>query len=132
MSAMSRSALRQRTALWVAGSVVGGAIVALPDSGRRLFSLSDSHGPSMLDLLGIVVLVATWLPLAVLLPRLWRGAPRVAAAATALLALAGAVGLVVTIGADLGWTWVLPAGALTLTQLVLVADGLRRPSLSEP
>lgn len=105
---MSRGARRQRTALWVAGSVVGGAIVALPDSGRRLFSLSDTHGPSMLDLLGIVVLVATWLP------------------------LAGVVGLVVTISADLGWTWVLPAGALTLAQLVLVADGLRRPSLSEP
>lgn len=45
---------------WGTLSAVGLGIIALPDLGPRLFSLSPGHGPSLLDLIGIVALVAGW------------------------------------------------------------------------
>lgn len=48
---------------WVGMSALGGLAVALPDRGPRVVALSGAHGPSALDLAGIVILVAGWLPL---------------------------------------------------------------------
>jgi hypothetical protein len=122
---VTRKSLLWRSCLWIAGSVVGAAIVALPDSDERVFSFSRTHGPSPLDLLGVAVLVGSWLPIALLMPSLWRatgGAPARAAAATAAL---GAAGLVITIGADMGWVWLIAAAALVIAQIIVIADGWR-------
>ena len=90
-----------------------------------MFSLSRTHGPSPLDLVGVVILIGCWLPAAAMLPRLWRAAPRATVRLAAILALGGALGLVLTIGADLGWTWLIAVAALVTAQIVLIAAGWR-------
>jgi hypothetical protein len=122
---MIRRSLLRRMLLWLVGSVVGAIVVALPDSDNRVFSLSRTHGPSPLGLVGVVILIGCWLPVAALLPRLWRAAPRTTAGLAAVLALVGALGLILTIGADLGWTWFIAVAALVTAQIVLIAAGWR-------
>ncbi len=53
--------VRRRIAAWWLGlTLVGAVIVALPDSGDPVFTLSDRHGPGVVDLIGVaVVLVGT-------------------------------------------------------------------------
>ena len=122
---MTRRSLLRRTLLWLVGSAVGAIIVALTDSDNRVFSLSRPHGPSPLDLLGVVNLIGFCLPAAAMLPRLWRAVPRVTAGLAATLAVVGALGLILTIGADLGWTWLIAVAALVTAQIVLIAAGWR-------
>ena len=122
---MTRRSLLRRTLFWLVGSAIGVIVVALPDSDNRVFSLSRTHGPSPLDLTGVVVLIGCWLPAAAMLPRLWRAAPRTTAGLAAVLALVGALGLILTIGADLGWTWLIAVGALVTAQIILIAAGWR-------
>jgi drug/metabolite transporter (DMT)-like permease len=46
--------------------IVGGVIVvALPDADQRLFSLREPHGPSLVDAIGIALLLAGWLVIVV-------------------------------------------------------------------
>ncbi len=122
---MTGTPLIWRSVGWLLGSAVGGLVVALPDSGERVFSFSETHGPSPLDLVGVVVLVGSWLPFAVLLPSLWRIAKRGIAWAAGVLAVLGMVALVVTIGADLGWWWLAAVAMLVAAQLVLLTAGWR-------
>jgi len=100
------SKVRLRTATWIVGSAVGGAVLALPDEGPRLFSFSRTHGPSAVDLFGMLVLIAAWVPVALLLwserASLRGGWSRGAAA----LAVVGTTLLVVTISRDLGGSWI--------------------------
>ena len=114
-----------RLLLWIAGSATGAAIVALPDSDERVFSLSRTHGPSLVDLLGVVVLVGSWLPVAVVLPALWRVAGDVPARLSAGLAVVGAAGVAITIAADMGRVWLIAAAMLVAAQLIVIADGWR-------
>jgi hypothetical protein len=122
------SAVPRRVLIWVAGSGVGAAVVAMPDKGPRLFSFSETHGPSAVDLAGMAALVAAWLPVAVLL---WSARSRLTgryAWAAAILAVLGLVGLVVTIGLDLGPWWIAAAGVLVLAQFVALWGIARRPA----
>ena len=120
---MTRKSARRRVSLWIGGSLIGAAIVALPDSGERVFSLSRTHGPSPLDLLGVTVLIGSWIPVAVVLPSLWRAAGRVAARLSAALAAIGAVGLAITIATDMGGLWLIAVAMLVAAQLIVVANG---------
>ncbi len=113
-----RRRVRRRSLLWAAGSVVGAAIVALPDTGPRIFSLSQDHGPSAPDLLGVVIILATWLPVPVLLcsrHRPFRGAAGRLALALVVLGLAA---LAVTIRFDLGAWYLVPVALLVGIQIV--------------
>jgi hypothetical protein len=85
--------------------VIGIGILALPDAGPRLLSFSEQHGPTAVDLVGVAVLVAAWLPIAWLL---WSQRLLLATSsgcASGSLALAGVVALCVTISLDLGELW---------------------------
>jgi hypothetical protein len=53
--------------VWLIGSGIGVAIIALPDSDDRVLSLSRTHGPALVDVVGMVVLLAVWLPVPALL-----------------------------------------------------------------
>lgn len=117
--------LGKRVALWFAGSASGGAIIALPDAGPRLASLSADHGPSLVDGLGIVVVVGCWLPVGVLLPRRWRSSGPVTRISTAVLGVVGAAALVVTIRGDLGSSWLLAVVALLAAQVWLLVAAPR-------
>jgi hypothetical protein len=113
--------LPRRVVLWVVGSAIGVVVLALPDSGPRVVSFSDDHGPSALDVVGIVVLVGAWLPIAGLLwaERRWFTTP--AGRACALVALTGVVLLVVTIAFDLGPSWVAAVALLVAAQFWALA-----------
>ena len=41
--------------------LVGFVIVALPDSDKRLFSISKGHGPSLLDSVGLILILVFYL-----------------------------------------------------------------------
>lgn len=122
---MDKASLRSRSLLWMAGSATGAFIVALPDSGERVFSLSETHGPSPLDLFGVIVLIGSWLPVAVLMPRMWRAMDSGRRRTLGALAIAGAIALLITIGYDLGWTWLMAVAALVAVQILLVANAWR-------
>ena len=115
---------------WLVGSTVGGLVVALPDSDDRVFSFSQTHGPSPLDLVGVVNLVGSWLPVAVLLPSLWRMVKGRTAWFAGILAVLGTAALLVTIGADLRWWWLGAVAMLVFAQLVLLTAGWRVASAS--
>jgi len=102
-------------AVWAAANVVGGAVLALPDDGPRLFSFSRTHGPSALDGVGAIMLLAGWIVLdgAVVARReaiRALGKRRIWLAAA--VAVVGVAVLVPTIAFDLGWWWI--AGVLML------------------
>jgi hypothetical protein len=111
--------------LWIAGSVLGAAIVALPDSDERVFSLSRTHGPSPVDLVGVTVLVGAWLPVALVLPSLWRVAGAVPARLSAALAVAGVAGVAITIAGDMGRVWLIAAAMLIAAQFIVIAAAWR-------
>ena len=122
---MDRPALRQTTirrlVIWIAGSIIGALVVAVPDDDARIFSLSPSHGPSAVDLLGIAIMVVAWLPIVALL---WtaRSALRGKwAVIAALLAAAGLLVLLVSIAADMDRQWMLGAAMLVGAQLLALA-----------
>lgn len=104
-------------ALWLAGSAVGVAVVAVPDSDERVVSLSRTHGPSPVDLVGVAVLVAAWLPVLLLLTRRRHALRGGWARAALLLAVVGGAGLVVTLGLDLGPVYLVPVVLLVAAQL---------------
>jgi hypothetical protein len=112
-------ALKRRLLLWLVGSAVGVLMVALPDD-DRVFSISETHGPSLVDLFGIAVLIGAWVPIVALLwsqRRMLRRRERALAAAAALV---GAVVLVVTIALDLGAAWVVGVALLLMAQLIVI------------
>lgn len=111
-----RLAVASRVAVWACGSVVGAGVVALPDDGKRLVSLSETHGPSLLDALGVTILLVAWLPVPMLLWRTRAVLRCTAGALCAIAALTGAAVLAVTIARDLGNGWVLGAAVLVAAQ----------------
>ena len=116
---------------WIIGSGVGAAVVALPDSDQRVFSFSRTHGPSWPDLLGVVVIVVCWLPIAFVVPSLWRASRGAVARLAAVLAALGAAALTITLGADLGWWWLPAAGALVGAQVLVLAEAWRSAARDE-
>jgi len=119
---VTRKSLSWRFSTWIVGSAVGAVIVALPASDQRVFSFSRTHGPSTLDLLGVAVLLACWLPIAFVMPSTWRAMDTARRRFTATVAVLGAAALVIAIGADLGWVWLVGAGALVVAQILVLAD----------
>ena len=121
---MTSAPVRRRTGVWLLGSAAGVAILALPDTGERVFSISATHGPSAIDLVGMVLVVGSWLPIAALLPAMWRTSRRARRPAT-VLAVVGAAALAVTIGGDLGWTWMVAVAMLVAAQAALIVEASR-------
>ena len=122
--------VRRSATTWAAGSAVGAAIIALPDAGPRVVSLSRTHGPSLLDAAGVLVLLAAWVPV---LAVLWAGRAVLAGhpgVVPAALAVVGAAVLVASVAGDTGAEWVLGAVLLVAAQglalAVLWRSALRR------
>ncbi len=115
---------RARVAALVGVALLGVAVIALPDTGPRVVTFSETHGPSALDAVGVVLLLAAWVPVPVVLVRRRRLVrPAVWRAAAGATLLAGAA-LVFAIRSDLPWWWV-PGIALVAVQLALVHEALR-------
>ena len=112
--------IRRRVAVWLVGSVVGVTLIALPDADDRVFSLSRTHGPSPVDLLGTAILVAAWLPVPAVIWTRRRTLDRRSARAPLVLGVVGAVALAVAVGLDLGPIYLVPAAMLLVAQLLVL------------
>lgn len=112
------------TWVWLLCSLVGTLLIAMPDPDRRLFSISETHGPGVVDLIGAVVLTTGWL---VLDRQIWLGRRRLLAMgrrrllALVLMALAGAVIVAFSVQRDAGMWWLLGAALLAGAQVVAAA-----------
>jgi len=119
---MTRPPIRSRLLVWLVGSATGGLLLALPDSGPRLFSFSRTHGPSPVDFLGMIIAVAAWLPVVWLIWRRRSALRGGAGAGSAGLALVGVLLLAVTIGGDLGLWWLAAVTLLVAAQLIALVS----------
>ncbi len=104
---------------WGVLSTLGVVVILLPDTGPRLFSLSEGHGPSLVDGVGILLLVTGWV---VLDAATWRrrGTLSFPSGIVALMAIAaiGAAALVVwSISGDHGSWWIVGAVVLAAIQI---------------
>ncbi len=104
---------------WAILSALGLVVIVLPDTGRRLFSLSQGHGPSLVDGMGVLLLLAGW---AVLDVATWRRRRRCSPRREVLLPTAAAgvaaVALVLwSVLGDHGAWWVVGAVLLAAIQL---------------
>ena len=125
LSGKGRKVMRDKVLLWAVCSVIGGAIVALPDSGPRLFTLSRAHGPSAVDSIGVLVLLAGW---SVPVLAVWQRRERVAhyigtpVGGLALFALGCGAGLLVaSVGSDYVYWWVIGVVLLVAGQLLVAS-----------
>jgi hypothetical protein len=120
---------------WLFLSLAGTVLIALPDPDRRLFSISESHGPGVMDLVGALVLATGW---AILDVRIWRGRHRLLALRRPLLlllvvaALGGALLVGWSVERDAGLWWLLGVALLAGAQLAAAIlatarSGRRRP-----
>jgi hypothetical protein len=110
--------LIRRSVVWLLGSAVGVALLASPDDGPPIVGLSATHGLSAVDMAGVVILVVSWLPVVALIwtrRRLLYGSR---ARAAAILAGSGAVLLALTVGFDLGSSWLVAVGMLVAAQIL--------------
>ena len=94
-------------------------MLAQPDTGPRVVSFSEAHGPSAVDVVGIAVLAAAWIPVAALI---WSGRRALGGRGRlpAVMAAAGVILLVVTIALDLGLAWVAAVALLVCAQILVL------------
>jgi hypothetical protein len=110
--------------LGVALLLVGGVVIALPDSDDRLFSISETHGPSLVDAGGIAVVAIGW----VLLLREIAGGIDARSRGFVLGVLlfgVGALLLAVAVVLDLGWWWLVGAAVMAAVQAVALGVARR-------
>jgi hypothetical protein len=111
-------------AVWVTLSLAGLAVIALPDDGRRLVSFSEGHGPSAVDVAGIIVLVLGWL--AFVAP-LWTARSAIEhRGALIVLVAVGAPLVVWSVATDSGAWWVLGVVLLSCAQIAAGLTAMRR------
>ena len=117
--------------MWAILTTVGTVLIALPDAGNRVFSISPGHGPAPMDLAGAVLLTAAWLIL-----DLWtwrrRGALRSlnrrALWLLLFLAAAGVALIAWSVSQDEGMWWLLGAGMVGAAQLGAAVAAARSTS----
>ncbi len=122
---MNRMPLSRPWLTWLLCSLAGTVLIALPDPDRRLFSISENHGPGVVDLVGALVLAAGWVVLDV---QIWRRRRRILTMGRGrllmlgLAALGGAAVLGWSVERDAGAWWLLGVAVLAGVQLVVAAQ----------
>ncbi len=53
--------------------LAGLIILLLPDNNDRMIRLNKNHGPSLLDLAGIILMISAWLASCILVIKKWAG-----------------------------------------------------------
>jgi hypothetical protein len=109
--------------------VTGLFIVALPDTGPRLFSLSEIHGPSTVDAFGLMLVL---IPYTMLVVRVWKRRLRLRAYKKSLAFKFGlfvfVVGLflvVISVVRDVSHWWALGAILMAIVQIPIFYVALR-------
>lgn len=117
--------MRRGVLVWLVCSVLGAVVIALPDSDQRVFSVSAAHGPSVVDLVGVLVMLAGW---TLFLRALWvarREAGRVRVSAGIPFVAGVGLGLVVASVTDYQNWWLLGAFFLAAAQLAFACSVTR-------
>lgn len=112
---------------WIAWSLLvlaGVVLIALPDDDVRLFDISRGHGPSLVDGVGILLILVAWM---LLLGSVWRRRsrlPRSAAwrARVGASLLAGAALTAWSVLGDHGSWWMLGAALLGAPQVMAAME----------
>lgn len=108
---------------------LGAFIIGLPDGGPPIIDISELHGPSLIDLIGIAIMVVPWTYLIVYSLIKWRRVlfelGRPVAALSLAAAFAGLTMTAVSVGRDGPYWWM---GALTAFagQLAWIVSALRK------
>lgn len=114
--------MRRALFTWAACSVVGVALLALPDQGPRLVTFSEAHGLTVLDTAGVAMLLVGWIAMLRQASAGRRAA--VAAAATprsdraAFVAGLGLGLVIASVFADFAGWWAVGAALLVAVQVV--------------
>jgi hypothetical protein len=108
---------------WGILSALGLVTILMPDTNRRLFSLSEGHGPSLVDGIGVLFLLAGWTALDI---ATWRRRRvlllRREQMAVMVIAGIAAGGLVLwSVLGDHGVWWMVGAIVLAAIQLIAAA-----------
>ena len=107
----------------------GFVIVALPDSGKRLFSISKDHGPSLQDSIGLafILIAYVWF-----VKEAWKRRGRILKYKHLLsfriilfLFVAGLGLIIVSVVNDYGYWWVYGAVLLALIQAIIFYIALK-------
>lgn len=116
--------MRKSVLVWLILSIAGVVTIALPDFGPRLFSFSSAHGPSLVDGIGIALLLIGWM---FFIAPIWkrRKTLRLISGTTVmnigLFAGGMSAGLIVaSVMSDIDYWWVIGTLSLTCLQLLLV------------
>jgi len=98
-------------------------VVALPDKGKRLFSISKAHGPSLQDVIGLVLVFIGY---GWFLKQAWKRKDKILRHKSRLsfkiippLLLTGIVLIVVSVIHDYGYWWVCGAVILIILQSII-------------
>ncbi len=109
--------------------VVGLVIVALPDSDARLFSISEAHGPSPMDAVGLLITLISY---ATLVFTVWQRRAKLAVYVQTKAFKAGLFlfglgsGLIIaSVANDFGHWWILGATLLLVFQVPIFFRALR-------
>ncbi len=104
--------------------IVGSFVISLPDTGPRLYSFSEAHGPSIIDFIGIVVLLTGW---TVLMTGLWKRRDQIFIYNGSKLFIIcifmigfGSGLIVASVVSDFPYWWVLGAIILLIIQFMIV------------
>jgi hypothetical protein len=130
MSSRSASSYRAQLMISLALIVVGVGVLAIPASseGRVVLSISEGHGLSAVDAVGVCLLAvsATWLEvlIAIRLPRL--ALPPRAMFGLGVLAGIGIGLMIASVSSGFFWWWAIGAVALGIAMLILVFLSARR------
>ena len=118
--------LKAGLAIWAVTSVVGVGVVAIPDEGTPLISLSDSHGPSAGDMVGVALILVGW---SAFLRALWSMRSMVTHSLILLLfAFGGAVTVFWSVATDTGSWWVVGAVILVAVQVAAAVSAVKASS----
>jgi uncharacterized membrane protein YidH (DUF202 family) len=101
----------------------GAVIVALPDEGKRLFSISRQHGPSLQDVIGLILVFIGY---GWFIKQVWKRRDKILQHKSRFsfkfipsLFLIGIVLIVVSVINDYGYWWVCGAVILIILQSII-------------
>jgi hypothetical protein len=114
---------------WLIGLLAGIVIIVLPDDNQALIELSDTHGPSAQDLIGVILIalssIAQWTVLLRHRKRIYHRLSTAQRVVALVLALVSGGLIAWSIATDSGNWWMLGAGTLSfllITGLLLIRD----------
>jgi hypothetical protein len=121
---------RTKTKLLVGIFILGVVILILPDKGAPLIRLNEAHGPSLTDMVGLLMIIVGWAGLSYLVVRNWKTIDRSFRRTNARLLLAlyfiSILGIVMALQVKLEWMLWMSVAIATIINATFVIVALTR------